>query len=79
MAGFLFVLSRGLEDPARATRTFLFAKVAKEKGHDVNVFLVDDGVFYAVPGLSDNVKAPTGDAAKTYIDYLQEQKVPFYV
>lgn len=79
MAKFLFVLSRGLEDPSRATRTFQFAKVAKDKGYEVNIFLVDDGVYYAVTGIADNVKAPTGDEAKTYLNYLQEKNVPFYV
>ena len=39
MEKFLFVLSRGLEDPSRATRVFLLAKVAKAKGHEVNMFL----------------------------------------
>jgi len=76
---FLFVLSRGLEDPTRATRAFQLAKVAKEKGHEVNVFLVDDAVVYAVLGLADNVKAPTGDEAKAYIDYLVEKNVAFYI
>jgi len=76
---FLFVLSRGLEDPVRATRAFQLAKVAKEKGHEVNIFLVDDAVVYGVLGLADNVKAPTGDDAKSYINYLTEQKVPFYI
>lgn len=79
MEKFLFVLSRGLEDPTRATRAFQLAKVAKEKGHEVNIFLVDDAVAYAVLGLVDNVKAPTGDAAKPYLDYLIEQKVAFYI
>ena len=79
MEKFLFVLSRGLEDPTRATRAFQLAKVAKEKGHEVNIFLVDDAVVYAVLGLADNVKAPTGDAAKPYLDYLVENKVSFYI
>ncbi len=79
MEKFLFVLSRGLEDPSRATRAFQLAKVTKEKGHEVNIFLVDDAVAYAVLGLADNVKAPTGDEAKPYIDYLVENKVPFYI
>lgn len=79
MAKYLFVLSRGLGDPVRATRTFQFAKVAKEKGHEVNIFLVDDGAFYAVPGMAGNVKAPTGDDAKAYLDFLQQNNVPFYV
>ena len=79
MEKFLFVLSHGLEDPTRATRAFQLAKVAKEKGHEVNIFLVDDAVAYAVLGLADNVKAPTGDEAKPYIDYLVENKVPFFI
>lgn len=40
MAKFLFVLSRGLEDPTRATRAFQLAKVAKAKNHEVHVFLL---------------------------------------
>jgi len=76
---FLFVLSRGLEDPIRATRAFQLAKVAKEKGHEVNIFLVDDAVAYAILGLADNVVAPTGDNAKQYIDYLVDKKVTFYI
>ncbi len=38
MVKFLFVLTRGLEDPTRVIRTFQLAKAAKEKGHEVNVF-----------------------------------------
>lgn len=79
MEKFLFVLSRGLEDPIRATRAFQLAKVAKEKGHEVNIFLVDDAVAYAVLGLADNVKAPTGDEAKPYLDCLIENKVAFLI
>ncbi|HZK85972.1 MAG TPA: DsrE family protein [Desulfosporosinus sp.] len=79
MEKFLFVLSHGLEDPTRATRAFQLAKVAKEKGHEVNMFLVDDAVAYAVLGLADHVQAPTGDTAKPYLDYLVENKVPFYI
>lgn len=79
MEKFLFILNHGLEDPTRATRAFQFAKVAKEKGHEVNVFLVDDAVSFAISGMADNVKAPTGDSAKQYLDYLIEQKVPFHV
>ncbi|CAA7601763.1 DsrE/DsrF-like family [Acididesulfobacillus acetoxydans] len=79
MAKFLFVLSRGLEDPTRATRTFQLAKVAKEQGHEVNIFLLDDAVAYAMTGLAGSVMAPTGDTARQYLDYLTAQKVPFFV
>jgi len=48
MANFLFVLSR--DDNQAATRCFQFAQIAHSKGHDVNLFLVDDGVFWADSG-----------------------------
>jgi len=79
MSKFLFVLTRGLEDPTRVTRALQLAKVAKEQGDDVNVFLTDDAVVLAKPGMVDQIKAPTGDEAKTYFDYLVENKVPLFV
>ena len=79
MGQFLFVLTRGLEDPTRVTRTFQLAKVAKEKGNEVNIFLTDDAVFLARKGMNDYIKAPTGDEAATYFSYLLENKVPIYV
>jgi predicted peroxiredoxin len=79
MGKFLFVLTRGLEDPTRVTRTFQLAKVAKEKGNEVNLFLTDDAVVLAKPGMVDHVAAPTGDEAATYFSYLVDNKVPIYV
>jgi len=79
MGKFLFVMTRGLEDPTRVTRALQLAKVAKEQGHDVNIFLTDDAVVIAKPGMVDQVKAPTGDEAKPYLDFLIEKEVPIYV
>ncbi len=79
MEKFLFVLTRGLEDPTRVTRIFQLAKVAKEKGNDVNVFLTDDAVVLAKPGMTDHIKTPTGDQANDYFSYLVENKVPIFV
>ena len=79
MEKFLFVLTRGLEDPVRVTRTFQLAKVAKEKGCEVNVFLTDDAVFLAKRGMVDHIKAPTGDEAGAYFSFLVQNKVPVYV
>ncbi len=73
MSKFLFVLSRGPEDPTRAVRCFQFAKIAADKGHDVAVFLVDDGVYFANLGLTERVKAPTGDELLGYVKFLQEK------
>ena len=79
MEKYLFVLTRGLEDPTRVTRTLQLAKVAKENGNEVNIFLTDDAVLLAKPGISDHIKAPTGDEANDYFPCLLENKVPIYV
>ena len=79
MGKFLFAMTRGVEDPTRVTRALQLAKVAKEQGHDVNVFLTDDAVVIAKPGMVDQVKAPTGDEAKPYLDFLIDKEVPIYV
>jgi len=79
MEKFLFVLTRGLEDPVRVTRALQLAKVAKEKGNEVNVFLMDDAVFLAKRGMIDQIKAPTGDEAGPYLSFLIENKAPIYV
>ena len=79
MEKFLFVLTRGLEDPTRVTRTLQLAKVAREDGNTVAVFLTDDAVFLAKQGMVDYVAAPTGDEAVTYLSDLVKNEVPFYV
>jgi len=79
MGNFLFVLTRGLEDPTRVTRAFQLAKVAKETGHEVNIFLTDDAVVLVKEGMLDNVVAPTGDEAVSHFQYLIQNKVPIYV
>ncbi len=73
MSKFLFVLSRGPEDPTRAVRCFQFAKIAAEKGHEVTVFLVDDAAYFTNLSLTERVKAPTGDELLTYWRFLVSQ------
>ena len=77
MADFLFVLSQDSVD--KATRCFQFAKIAHEKGHEVNVFFVDDGVIWADSTRDLTVKATTGDAPEDYLPYLVENEVPIGV
>lgn len=79
MGKFLFVLTRGMEDPTRVTRAFQLAKVAKETGHEVNIFLTDDAAFLVKHGMIDNIVAPTGDEAFSHYQYLIKNKVPIYV
>ena len=79
MSKFLFVLSRGLEDPTRVVRCLQFAKIAVDKGHETVLFLVDDAALIARVGALDTIKAPTGDEAKPYMDFLIEKKTPIMV
>jgi len=79
MKKFLFVLTRGLEDPTRVTRTFQLAKVAREDGNAVAIFLTDDAVVLAKQDMADYVAAPSGDEAATYLSDLVKNEVPFYV
>ncbi len=78
MASFLFVLGTGPENPSNATRCMQLASVALEEGHEVNVFLVDNGVFFARKGMMENIVAPTGDEMQDHAEKLVMAKVPFY-
>lgn len=77
MANFLFVLSR--DDNQAATRCFQFAQIAYSKGHDVNLFFIDGGVFWADLNKNLDIKTPTGDCPNEYLPYLVENEVPIGV
>ncbi len=79
MSKFLFVLTRGPEDPTRAVRCFQFAKIAADKGHEVAVFLVDDAVYFTNLSLTERIKAPTGDELITYWKFLVEKQATILV
>jgi sulfur relay (sulfurtransferase) complex TusBCD TusD component (DsrE family) len=70
MEKFLFIISKGFEKAGAATRAFQFAKIAREKGHQVKVFLLDDAVAWAQFGMAESAKALTGEEMKPLIDYL---------
>ena len=77
MANFLFVLSR--DDNEAATRCFQFAKIAHSKGHQTNLFFVDNGVNWADSGRDLNLNTTTGDCPNDYLSYLVENQVPIGV
>jgi len=77
MANFLFVLSR--DDNEAATRCFQFSKIAHSKGHETNIFLIDDGVNWANSERYLESETPTGDCPKDYLPYLVENNVPIGV
>ena len=77
MANFLFVLSR--DDNQAATRCFQFAQISHSKGHNVNLFFIDDGVLWADSSRDFDIKTLTGDFANEYLPYLVENEVPIGV
>ena len=74
---FLLILSS--DDGNKVTRCFQFAKIAHAKAYKVNIFMIDDGITWAVPGKTKGVVARTGDAADDYLPYLIKNKVPISV
>lgn len=74
MAKYLFLL--GKEDNEAATRCFQFAKVARDKGHEVEMFLVDGGVMWADKNRDLSQKTTTGDSPGDYLPTLVDQEVP---
>ncbi len=73
MAEYLFILHT--DDNEKATRCFQFAKIAHEKGHQVNIFLVDSGVNWAVKDRDGSGKTTTGDCPADYLPYLETNNV----
>lgn len=79
MAKMLFTISKGMQDALMVARAFHFAKVAKEKGHEVTVFLLEDGVFWVQFGMTDDFTTTTRESMKTQVDYLSNNGVKIYV
>jgi peroxiredoxin family protein len=77
MANFLFVLSK--DDVDKATRCFQLGKIAHSKGHQVNLFFIDDGVKWADSSRDMTAKTGTGDCPNDYLPYLVEKEVPIGV
>jgi len=79
MAKMLFTISKGMDAGLMVSRAFHFAKVAKEKGHDVSIFLLEDGVYWAQFGMTDDFITTTREAMKEQVAYLSANGVTFYV
>ena len=72
----LVILSCGTDNPNRTTRAAFMAMIAHKEGKNVNLFLLDDGVFIAKKGVAENINAVTGDACDDHLAYLQSHGVP---
>ncbi len=77
MARYLFLLSQDSNEAA--TRCFQFAKVAVDKGHQVDLFLIDSGVEWANSKRDMNLKTVTGDCPNDYLPTLVNKEIPIGV
>jgi len=79
MAKFLFVLGAGLYNSNSPTRCLQFAQVAHQEGHEVSIFLIDEGVVIARKGATENLVAPSGEEADVAMEYIIQHNIPVYV
>jgi len=77
MANFVYTLSKN--DVNLATRCFQFAKITHEKGHNVNIFFIEDGTLWADSNRDFKETTQTGDMPDDYFPYLVENEVPIGV
>ena len=58
---------------------FQFAQISHTKGHQVDVFFIDDGVMWADSSRDLTEYTTTGDCPNDYLPYLVENEVPIGV
>ena len=77
MANFLFVLSK--DENQAVTRCFQFSHIAHSKGHQVDIFFIEDGVLWADSTRNLTAKTTTGDCPNDFLPYLVENEIPIGV
>lgn len=76
---FLISGSRGTDDPTMATLPFMAAKAAREQGHDVVLFLWNEAVTLARPGIGDHVTGVNLPPLKDVLAAVQAADIPIWV
>jgi uncharacterized protein involved in oxidation of intracellular sulfur len=79
MQKYLFIISKGFEKAGGATRAIQFASIAAERGHQVEVFLIDDAIHWAQLGMAEGIRSSTGEHMKDLLDQLIAKKTPIHV
>jgi predicted peroxiredoxin len=79
MTTFIISGSRGTDDPTMATLPFMVAKVAKEQGHDVVLWLWNEAVVLAKTGVADHVIAINLPPLKDLLAAIQSAGVPIWL
>ena len=76
---FIISGSRGTDDPTMATLPFMAAKVAREQGHDVILFLWNEAVTLAWAGVGDNLVGVNLPPLKDLLSTIQAAAIPVWV
>jgi sulfur relay (sulfurtransferase) complex TusBCD TusD component (DsrE family) len=79
MQKLLFILSKGFEKSGGATRAVQFAAIAAGKGHEVEVFLIDDAIHWAQLGMAEGIRSSTGEHMKDLLDELIARETTIHV
>ena len=79
MATFIISGSRGTDDPTMATLPFMAAKVAKEQGHDVVLWLWSEAVTLGRKGSADHVTGVNLTPLKDLLAAVQAANIPLWV
>jgi uncharacterized protein involved in oxidation of intracellular sulfur len=79
MATFIISGSHGTDDPTMATLPFMAAKVAKEQGHDVILWLWNEAVTLARKGVTDYVIGVNLSPLKELLAAVQAAGIPLWV
>ncbi|MGD9125598.1 MAG: DsrE family protein [Desulfarculaceae bacterium] len=79
MQKFLFIISKGFEKSGGATRAVQFATLTAEKGHHVEVFLIDDAIHWGQLGMAEGIRSSTGEHMKELLDQLIQAQTPIHV
>ncbi len=79
MGTFIISGSRGTDDPTMATLPFIAAKVAKEQGHDVVLWLWNEAVVLGRAGVADHVTGVNLTPLKDLLAAVQAAGIPIWV
>lgn len=79
MAKFIISGSRGTDDPTMATLPFMAAKVAKEQGHDVILWLWNEAVTLGRKGTADHVVGVNLTPLKDLLTAVQAAGIAIWV
>ena len=79
MATFIISGSRGTDDPTMATLPFMAAKVAKEQGYEVVLWLWNEAVTLGRKGTTDHVTGVNLTPMKDLLAAVQAASIPIWI